>query len=189
MRLTTVALLLLAACARAPSPQLPASDPTDEAAVQSTVLNEFAREARSLVVLGNTVRGANHYVDEDYRGALQELGALAAGLREDFDRKRAETVPVRQLSARIPVTLVSRPALDSIGGANPREYWDAFRSRFPGAFGLIALSRVGFSSDGSHAMVLADYGCGGRCGGTRYYLLERAAGSWRIVRMAQPRIS
>ncbi len=164
------------------------SDPTDEAAVQSVVLEQFARGARSLVVLDSTVRGASHYVDEDYAGALQDFGTLAPGLRDDFGRKRGERVPVWQLRASVPVTFVSRQMLDSMGGVGPREYWNEFYRRFPGSFGRIALSRVGFSSDRNHALVLADYGCGGLCGGTRYYLLERAAGSWRIVRMAQPRI-
>ena len=183
-------LLLLVACARASSPQLASTDPTDEVAVQSAVLDEFRTGAMRLVVLDSTVAGASHYVDEDYASALAEFGPLAPGLREDFDRKRHQRAAVLQPRSRVSIVLVGKRTLDSLrhDSDGPRGYWDRFHRRFPGAFGRVSLSRVGFSADGNHALVLADYGCGGRCGGTRYYLLQRTAEGWRVVRMSQPRI-
>ena len=189
MFLKRLGLALIVGCAHA-APQQPAqiSSASDETDVQSVVVNEFARGAQSLVVLDMTVIAVGHYGD-DHSGALTELGALAPGLRRDFDTKSGERVRVLPLSAQKPVRLVSKASLDSVMATarDPGDYWNKFYAQFPGAFGRIALSRVGFSTDRKQALVLADYGCGGRCGGTRYYLLERTTNGWRILRMAQTR--
>ena len=183
--------LLIAACSRAPETPLLQARFADEAAVQSAVVNQFAEAGvRQIVVLDSTVMGADHFVEQDYAGGLRQLGVLAPGLREDFNRKRLDKVKVGDVRARVPIAFVSQREVADVrrDARTPDDYWRNFRARYPGAFGRISLSRVGFSSDGNKALVLADYGCGPRCGGTRYYLLERSAGGWRILRVAQPRI-
>lgn len=178
---------LLVACTRAAA--VPTASPqitSDESDVQSAVINQLAAGYKSVVVLDSTVMGASHYAGEDYAWALRELRVAAPGLREDFELKREQRVPLLPLTTRGPATIVNRSVVDGISGNNPREYWTAFRERFPGSFGRIELSRVGFSADGKQALVLAHYQCGGRCGGTRYYLLERVPGGWQVLRHAQP---
>ncbi|MCY7378167.1 MAG: hypothetical protein LH467_02370 [Gemmatimonadaceae bacterium] len=94
------------------------------------------------------------------------------------------------LPAKVPMqrfTAADRAAARAQG--SPTSYWSAFYQRFPGSPGLIEMSRVGFGRDGSSALVLVEYGCGGRCGGTIYVLLARQAGRWRVIRTAQPRIA
>lgn len=64
--------------------------------MQAVVIDELAKGNR-VVLLDSTVMGADHYVDQDYAGALGELGPLAPGLKDDFDVKRRERVATRDL--------------------------------------------------------------------------------------------
>ena len=190
-----VIVIALAACTR---PDVDTGDAAtsvrlDERRVQAAVLDSFfVRPGVTRLVIGDsTVRGANHFVDEDYKSAMSMLGDLPNGLREDFERKRADRIPLGDLPTRVPhvsFDTQDRAALLT-GAANPAEYWQRFYTRFPASSGRVSLSRVGFSRDHRYAMMLVDYGCGGRCGGTVYYLLARQGNSWHTIREAQPRIS
>ena len=54
--------------------------------------------------------------------------------------------------------------------------------RFPGAGGVVTLSRVGFSGDGRTALVFHRVICGGLCGEDSYYLLALGADArWGVV--------
>jgi hypothetical protein len=164
----------------------------DESEVQAAVLDSFfvRHGIERLVVVDSTVQGSNHFVDEDYASALRTLGDLPKGLREDFGKKRLLPMQVQGLRTRVPVVLFTEQDRAALRAAtNPTEYWQRFYARFPASSGRLAISRVGFSRDGQHALMLVDYGCGGRCGGTVYYLAARDDQRWRIVRTAQPRIS
>ena len=187
--LKTVSLLLVALLSTYSAGQSRPSV-TAESEVQSAVLDSFFVRPgiERLVIVDSSVRGADHYVDEDYARALGRLGTLPAGLRQDFERKRSAVTKVADLRTRVPVdffTAEDRAALRS--AQNPTAYWRRFDARFPRSSGLIAVSRVGFSADGEHALMLVDYGCGGLCGGTVYYLLTRQGSTWRTVLAVQPR--
>jgi hypothetical protein len=165
----------------------------EETRVQAAVLDSFfvRRDTKLLVLLDSTIRGSNHFVDEDYARALNRLGDLPEGLQEDFAKKRNAREKLRDMSTRVPVVFVGARDLAEIrqGATNPDVFWQRFYSRFPASSGRLAVSRLGFSRDGRYALMLVDYGCGGRCGGTVYYLLERRADMWQTIRVAQPRIS
>lgn len=158
--------------------------------VQAAVLDSFfARGGARLVLVDSTVLGSSHFVDEDYASALMTLGALPDGLREDFEAKRARRRRVDSLATRVPVVFFTARDRNALRARNPDEYWRLFRERFPGSSARVAVSRVGFSREGRHALMLVDYGCGPLCGGTIYYLLVREGAIWRTIRTAQPRIS
>lgn len=187
--LKTVSLLLVALLGTYSAGQ---SRPREaaESEVQSAVLDSFFVRPgiERLVIVDSTVRGADHFVDEDYASALRRLGSLPAGLREDCERKRSAVTKVVALRTRVPVDVFTAEDRAALRDAlNPTDYWRRFDARFPRSSGLIAVSRVGFSADGQHALMLVDYGCGGLCGGTVYYLLTRERSMWRTVRTVQPR--
>lgn len=191
MRKLVLLAVMTAACAHTP-PEIAVARSSDEHAVQSVVLNDVVTVvpgARSVVVLDSTVMGWGHYYPGDDAAAYRELGTLAPGLSNDFAKKRGQKVPVLPPTVAGRVIMVSTYTIASLPARDPGEFWNAFRTRFPGSFGYVRFSRAGFSSDGKQALVVADYACGGRCGGTRFYLLERTATGWRIANMSQPRIS
>jgi hypothetical protein len=187
--MVTLTLLLIASI---PNCQTVRGAQSAEAEVQAAVVDSLLVRAgtRQLVIGDSTVKGGYHFVDEDYFTALRFLGALPTGLRADFEIKRGETRRVEDLPVRVPIqrfTAAERALLHD--ERNPTSFWNAFYRRFPGSSGLVEVSRVGFGQDGKSALVLVEYGCGGRCGGTLYVLLAKQGGRWRVVRTAQPRIS
>jgi hypothetical protein len=162
-----------------------------ERQVQAVVIDSlFVRDSTRQVALGDsTVSGGSHFVNEDYTSALRMLGSLPDGLRADFESVRGQRRPVGLLPLRRPVVLVTAAERAQLRAErDPRSYWAAFYRLFPGTPGHIDVSRVGFSRDGNTALVLLEYGCGGRCGGTLYVLVHRVGGRWFISRQAQPRV-
>lgn len=56
--------------------------------------------------------------------------------------------------------------------------WEGFRQSFPDSSGYLIFSAVGFNSEKTIALVYVDYRCGGLCGSSRYYILEKHDGHW-----------
>lgn len=56
-----------------------------------------------------------------------------------------------------------------------------FARRFPGASGIIGLSRVGFDKELSEAIVSTSFVCGGLCGSGDRYFLKKVGGVWKVV--------
>jgi hypothetical protein len=185
----TIALLLVLAMVS----QLQDTERSRERQVQAAVLDSlFIRDTTLLVVIGDsTISGGTHFVEEDYQGALKTLGPLPEGLQIAFERARRTRQPVDSLPVQVRVVafgVIERAQLLE-AGRNPTTYWSAFYSRFPHSPGWVELSRPGISRDGNTALLLAEYGCGGQCGGTRYILLHFRARRWHVVKVAQPRIA
>lgn len=59
--------------------------------------------------------------------------------------------------------------------------WERLAARFPGSDGVIRLSRVAFSADGTWALMYFDVQCGVTCGGGDYLGLRRDGSTWRVV--------
>ncbi len=59
-----------------------------------------------------------------------------------------------------------------------RDGWEGFRQTFPDSAGYVILSAVGFNSEKTIALVYVEYRCGGLCGSSRYYILEKRDGRW-----------
>jgi hypothetical protein len=56
-----------------------------------------------------------------------------------------------------------------------------FRQTFPGASGIISLSRVGFDSTLHEAIVSSAFVCGFLCGEGRRYIVRRTGGKWVVA--------
>ena len=56
-----------------------------------------------------------------------------------------------------------------------------FRQTFPGASGIISLSRVGFDSTLHEAIVSSEFVCGMLCGEGRRHILRETRGKWVVV--------
>lgn len=60
--------------------------------------------------------------------------------------------------------------------------WIDYYKRYPGAQGYLALSRVGFSSDGRQALLYATNRCGGMCATGSYIVMEKHGSAWKVVK-------
>jgi len=56
-----------------------------------------------------------------------------------------------------------------------------FERRFPGSHRIVSLSNIGFSADGSHALIYVSYYCGGLCAGGSFIILEKTNNKWSIT--------
>jgi hypothetical protein len=83
----------------------------------------------------------------------------------------------RSFSLAVDYELIDQSQLDSVlkGGS-----WPAFHRRFPGSPGIVKLSRVGLSADGTQALFYASHECGVLCGGGWFVIMERRDGRWSV---------
>jgi len=179
-------VLLLSLCSL-----LPQTPDSTVARVYAVVVDSFFVHPgiQRLLVRPRTTTGVGHIDDIDYSHGLAGLGQLPAGLQADFQSHRLERNPVPSIPTRVPTTILDDSMTAALPRTDPDAFWNAFERRFPGANGIIALSPVGFSTDRRAAMVMVDFGCGGLCGGTVYYLLTVQNGRWVVIRSVQVRVS
>ena len=164
--------------------------PVDSAAraVYAAILDSFFVRPgiERLVIRPRTAPGYGHVDDLDYQNGLRGLGTLPAGLQASYESRRRLRleIPVASLPTRVPSVPLTELDEAALPPRNPGSYWQAFYQRFPGSPGIVTFSAVGFSADGSSALVMVDTGCGGRCGHTYYYLLRYLDGRWKVIRRA-----
>ena len=113
---------------------------------------------------------------------------------DDFVAKNQVPIPVsaKPFASVVKVKVVARkdlPSSDTIDPRNPREFWNQFHAKYPGARGIITFSRPGFDKSGKHALVYYRLSCGTLCGQVGYVLLENSEGQWRILQQVVPIIS
>jgi hypothetical protein len=59
--------------------------------------------------------------------------------------------------------------------------WLAFHEKYPDAWGYTSLSRVGFNTNHTEALMFARHSCGSACVNADFWFLERKNESWYIV--------
>jgi hypothetical protein len=180
-----IALLLSLAVA------LPQSTDSNAARVYATVLDSFfvGPTTRQLLLRPRTVTGVGHIDDQDYASGIAGLAPLPPGLQADFELHRREQQVVPTIPTRVPTKLYKPTLADALPRNDPDAFWTVFEQKYPGANGILAVSPVGFSTDGRAALVMVDHTCGSLCGATVYYLLERRGVRWIVLRQAEVRVS
>lgn len=161
--------LALAACAPVPAPvgqpQSGASPTADEYAVYSAVLDSvYTTFKDAYVVVDRTHGPLSTPRGEWVRRLLEPTSTISTEL---LDAYSARNVDAAELSAAgfhttLPVVLVP---LETTGVEGER---------------VVQFSRVGFTADGSEALVHVLFSCGERCGGGGGMRLSRVSGGWRI---------
>lgn len=161
-------------------------------AVYAQVLNELyardwvGREIQQWVVdpeVPAVVGGRNDVV-------RAQVGDAGPDTLADYERPRpAGRVPTDLVAGR-PVRWFTRgefAALPKQDGAGSG--WAAFHETFPGSPGHVTLSHIGFSSDGTEALVQP--GCWfDSLGGARSLVrLKKVRGAWRVIQSQQTAIS
>lgn len=161
-------------------------------------LNIIAAAIDSLYVRGDPTRGgvviasptAAVAVDVA-RKQLEEVPADAVQ-RVDFVRRNLASLDLQPLSKLAPAALAlafltaDAPPLPR---DNPDVFWQAFYARFPGAGGLITVSRPAIDATGTRAVLLIGRGCGGLCGNWGYATLRKDGDRWRVERYVSTRVS
>src|SRR5262245_38260710 len=191
--LPMIATALIAACVAAPCPSMKAQPTDEEYAVYSALLfDRWAGEGKSAFVIQGETTDASHSRDFDetvefLKKKLQDSNppiSLESDLVESFRRIHSSSVRLDQKRLGVPnATIVPSAEIDPIfrGTGRPDDSWGAFRNRFGGAWGIIRLSRVGFSGDHNRALLSVSGSCGPLCGSGDFVLLQKRDGEWRVV--------
>jgi len=111
----------------------------------------------------------------------KQAPALDRTTLEAFRKTNTEQALLRHsFQLGIDYELVDADRIDAIfknGG-----WWPDYYKAFPGAQGVLGLSRVGFSADGGQALFYAGNSCGGKCGTGSYVLMQKRDGRWAIAK-------
>jgi hypothetical protein len=123
-------------------------------------------------------------VDKAYR--FMTRGRFNSSVRtetvEDFLEKSCSTGYLsRTFQTDLPRSFVASENVLFEGWPIVRNGPPSFEKLFPGANGVISLSRVGFDSGLDEAMVSASFACGGLCGEGWHYILRKRGGKWEVA--------
>lgn len=120
---------------------------------------------------------------EQFPGLDQQREFVLQRLRDDLSIDAANYFDEMEATP----TLVAPCFSDGSPPTHEGTFWQAqlrqtLRSLGPESSAtLVALSPVATSSDGRHAILYADFECGGLCGGGTLYVFERQDGTWTSV--------
>lgn len=170
--------------AQEPAPRQPTAEDSVWAAVLAA---DSAPAGRRLVVRARTSSVGGGPTGGS--AAERRPRGIESATVDDFEERNRHDREIGPLPGmRVPIVVASEATLNSLPSAMDGDvdgYWRAFYRRFPGAAGLVTLSRVGFNAARTQAVVGVSRGCGGLCGTGTVVLLERDPdGHWRVVRNA-----
>ena len=127
----------------------------------------------------------NSLLDKIYRvftGGWWDTDSLRADTIQDFVEK---SCTIGRLSTTfhtdLPRTFVDPDSFGFDLVPNQKNTPKDFRQTFPGADGIISLSRVGFDSTQHEAIVSSAFVCGMLCGEGRRHILRKTRGKWVLV--------
>jgi hypothetical protein len=157
-----------------------------------TLLTELAPEAdtkaceegaRKNLRLENNTPPYNSFADKLYRSVNRGYDySLRADTIQDFLAKSCTTAgPLSQtFHTDLPKTFIEVRGVH-FNDLIAEDGSQSFEQLYPGASGIISLSRVGFDSSLREAVVSTSFGCGMLCGSGQRYLLRKVHGRWQVV--------
>lgn len=109
-------------------------------------------------------------------------GRVPDDVLQSFREANTKPWPLQtRFRTRMPVQLLSQAGEPVVSKSSDVEEGSEIRT-FPGAGGVVTLSRVGFSGDGCTALVFHRVLCGSLCGEDAYFLLALGADArWGVV--------
>ncbi len=186
-----VAMIFLGACCGCRS--MPAGGPaaevtsTDARTVYETVLRSAYVHEPSGVFEGTKrfVVDPNYHwrADEGWSHEDRPRGVPQDAWQSWYAASRRGGRLPRDLEPGLPLSWFSNAEfhrLPESGGMEMR--WPAFHKRFPGSSGHIQLSRIGWSRDGTTALVYGFVGSGSLSASGDLFVLRRTADGWRLMK-------
>lgn len=118
--------------------------------------------------------------DEPWRDKKKGL-SIDQSAAEDYEARNSEHWLLNKSSFKLAVkiNLITDLDLKAIFHGNWGELqWINYYRRFPDSSGFVMLSRIGFNTQHTQALLYVGSRCGPRCGDIRFLLLEKANGTW-----------
>jgi hypothetical protein len=169
-----------------------AAQPEDEeyAVYNAVIQKRYVRPAIKRVVISDQTEIYPH--DRTELNAVKETDSIrkafaAWSIGPDtvasyFARNKVPSRLRNRFALSVPTVLLSHRRQRGIqsGRYSGRDYWGAFYEQYPDSTGILAFSRVGFSSAMDQAFVYVGNACGSLCGVGEYYLLSKKNGHWKV---------
>jgi hypothetical protein len=112
--------------------------------------------------------------------ALLKRFAFLGVIRAPFDAISRYRVPISTLPIdSVPALRERGTALDTEQTGYP--FWIAFTRKYPGAWGMLGVSRITFNRSRSRALVNTYHACGNYCTTRDTWFLARSGKTWRIA--------
>jgi hypothetical protein len=120
--------------------------------------------------------------DEPWREKNKKKGvSIDESAADDYETKNSTKWLLNKNSFKLPmkISLITDDDLRSIfhGSWGDLEWINYYR-RFPESRGFVMLSRIGFNTERTQALVYVGSRCGPGCGDIHFLLLEKANGVW-----------
>jgi hypothetical protein len=111
----------------------------------------------------------------------KEAPSLQLGTINNFHRANVRQAQLA-LRFNLPLQYQLLPA-EKIGSIlKDVSSWPDYYKQYPAAQGYLALSRVGFSTDGKQALLYASNMCGGKCATGSYVVMVKHGSTWKILK-------
>ena len=193
MAFATVATLF-AQSAPGPAPQsgqtVFISDPEEYAVYSALLSAQYPTKAPQVLVIDDWTPSSEREPNVGFVGGLAGTGAgrpdVQAETAADFETKRKQSVGLeRKLSPKLSYVLVSESELTAIfhpdaNGMVGRAPWREFYEKYPGAQGIMSLSRVGFNKAKNEALVYVIKQQQLLGGSACFYVLVKQQGVWKV---------
>jgi hypothetical protein len=118
--------------------------------------------------------------DEPWRDKKKGL-TIEQSAAEDYENRNGKKWLLNKESFKLPVkiSIITDLDLKAIFHGNWGELqWINYYRRFPDARGFIMLSRIGFNTEKTQALLYIGSRCGPGCGDIHFLLLEKVDGVW-----------
>lgn len=118
--------------------------------------------------------------DEPWRDKRKGL-SIDESAAEDYETKNSRQWLLNKVLFKLPVktNLITDLDLKAIFHGNWGELeWISYYRRFAESSGFVMLSRIGFNTQHTQALLYVGSRCGPRCGDIHFLLLEKANGTW-----------
>jgi hypothetical protein len=124
-----------------------------------------------------------HQIDSSTRATFRFLSSIPDRFHPMFD----DRIPVVEIT-KDSIEVLDReglilekdaPLLWQYWAGTP--FWLAFRKHYPGAWGYVELSRIGFNPEHTQALVYSAHSCGDYCSSGDVWFLIRAGEDWTIA--------
>jgi hypothetical protein len=164
-----------------PTPTAPDIE-AEEEAVYAALFDEIYGEPQMLVLAAETETGAMSVenTDSTLEYILSQMGEVDEATVGSFRVRNDAAYPLRpDMDLGLPYVLLTRSQFNEIFDVNTSG-WDVFYTRYPNSPGLTSVSRVGFNTDFTQALVYIGTQSHWLAGSGFYVLLEKTGDGWQV---------
>ena len=159
---------------------------TEEYEIYSTLIQQkYVEPNTKLLVIEDRTFRYDFAIqdDEPWRDKPKKGVVIDQSAAEDYEARNSRQWLMNKASFKFPVKIdfITDLDLKAIFHGNWGELqWISYYRRYPESRGFIMLSRIGFNTAHTQALLYMGSRCGPGCGDLNFLLLEKADGNWTI---------